>query len=112
MEDRRYGQRGYREHEKERPGKTKEPSRSGAPDREGDRKSTRLNSSHANISYAVFCWKKKIHMLTRSMPHPIVESPRDALRPSRFNLRGQHITELTIQSTQYCSSDHGRPSSK
>src|SRR3712207_8118102 len=29
---------------------------SGAP---ADRKSTRLNSSHANISYAVFCLKKK-----------------------------------------------------
>src|SRR3712207_7464731 len=29
-----------------------------------DRKSTRLNSSHANISYAVFCLKKK-NMLTR-----------------------------------------------
>src|SRR3712207_8438464 len=33
------------------------------PKREGgelvDRKSTRLNSSHANISYAVFCLKKK-----------------------------------------------------
>src|SRR3712207_6907588 len=28
----------------------------GAP---ADRKSTRLNSSHANISYAVFCLKKK-----------------------------------------------------
>src|SRR3712207_8932686 len=27
----------------------------------GDRKSTRLNSSHANISYAVFCLKKKQH---------------------------------------------------
>src|SRR3712207_8548311 len=27
--------------------------------RERDRKSTRLNSSHANISYAVFCLKKK-----------------------------------------------------
>src|SRR3712207_9025422 len=29
-----------------------------------DRKSTRLNSSHANISYAVFCLKKKktVHM--------------------------------------------------
>src|SRR3712207_8329764 len=27
--------------------------------RTGDRKSTRLNSSHANISYAVFCLKKK-----------------------------------------------------
>src|SRR3712207_8782562 len=26
-----------------------------------DRKSTRLNSSHANISYAVFCLKKKDH---------------------------------------------------
>src|SRR3712207_7137867 len=28
-------------------------------DRRTDRKSTRLNSSHANISYAVFCLKKK-----------------------------------------------------
>src|SRR3712207_8401152 len=28
-----------------------------------DRKSTRLNSSHANISYAVFCLKKKISYL-------------------------------------------------
>src|SRR5215203_6309752 len=30
-----------------------------APTHGGDRKSTRLNSSHANISYAVFCLKKK-----------------------------------------------------
>src|SRR3712207_7204519 len=30
-----------------------------------DRKSTRLNSSHANISYAVFCLKKKRHPTTR-----------------------------------------------
>src|SRR3712207_7520672 len=29
------------------------------PRRGADRKSTRLNSSHANISYAVFCLKKK-----------------------------------------------------
>src|SRR3712207_7909961 len=29
-----------------------------------DRKSTRLNSSHANISYAVFCLKKKNNELT------------------------------------------------
>src|SRR3712207_8197002 len=43
----------------------REPVRDG--DRQGetsdvalqDRKSTRLNSSHANISYAVFCLKKK-----------------------------------------------------
>src|SRR3712207_8107294 len=30
-----------------------------SPISHGDRKSTRLNSSHANISYAVFCLKKK-----------------------------------------------------
>src|SRR2546430_12520861 len=30
-----------------------------ARDGEGDRKSTRLNSSHSQISYAVFCLKKK-----------------------------------------------------
>src|SRR3712207_8530494 len=33
--------------------------RAGAGLRLGDRKSTRLNSSHANISYAVFCLNKK-----------------------------------------------------
>src|SRR3712207_9549871 len=42
---------------------------SAAPDRSpwaplaGDRKSTRLNSSHANISYAVFCLKKKKNLM-------------------------------------------------
>src|SRR3712207_7455461 len=35
--------------------------------RHGDRKSTRLNSSHANISYAVFCLKKK-NTLSSNMP--------------------------------------------
>src|SRR3712207_8189390 len=30
-----------------------------------DRKSTRLNSSHANISYAVFCLKKTHHLPLR-----------------------------------------------
>src|SRR3712207_8613333 len=44
---------------------------------ETDRKSTRLNSSHANISYAVFCLKKKIqteltcYMLSTSLDPPI-----------------------------------------
>src|SRR3712207_7243601 len=32
-----------------------------------DRKSTRLNSSHANISYAVFCLKKKKNIITASV---------------------------------------------
>src|SRR3712207_8980751 len=39
-----------------------------------DRKSTRLNSSHANISYAVFCLKQKTHM---SNPLPISSYPND-----------------------------------
>src|SRR5690349_24002861 len=36
---------------------TRARRRAGGPD--GDRKSTRLNSSHVEISYAVFCLKKK-----------------------------------------------------
>src|SRR5688572_32209982 len=32
----------------------------------GDRKSTRLNSSHSQISYAVFCLKKKTRKWSRS----------------------------------------------
>src|SRR3712207_8374052 len=35
---------------------------------EEDRKSTRLNSSHANISHAVFCLKKKFHRATHLHP--------------------------------------------
>src|SRR3712207_7493055 len=42
----------------------------------GDRKSTRLNSSHANISYAVFCLKKKnyssSHILSTAINLPLV----------------------------------------
>src|SRR3712207_7205093 len=43
-----------------------------------DRKSTRLNSSHANISYAVFCLKKK------NIVHPLLLTVHDALlHPTR-----------------------------
>src|SRR3712207_7085577 len=45
-------QRRHREAERHRAAVTEEDPRR-------DRKSTRLNSSHANISYAVFCLKKK-----------------------------------------------------
>src|SRR5690349_22098023 len=38
---------------------TPQISRATAPARSTDRKSTRLNSSHVEISYAVFCLKKK-----------------------------------------------------
>src|SRR5215212_10757486 len=39
------------------------------PSPAGDRKSTRLNSSHLGISYAVFCLKKKKHNIKRPRLH-------------------------------------------
>src|SRR5207248_10211762 len=38
--------------------------------RDRDRKSTRLNSSHRTISYAVFCLKKKNHPMQRTQNGP------------------------------------------
>src|SRR3712207_7984317 len=51
----------------EQHGRVPDPSRTAAAlaARAGDRKSTRLNSSHANISYAVFCLKKTDHLHPR-----------------------------------------------
>src|SRR5258707_3390133 len=43
-----------------------------------DRKSTRLNSSHANISYAVFCLKKKTR--THQSSHARRNDQRDSAR--------------------------------
>src|SRR5437773_7810791 len=39
---------------------------------ERDRKSTRLNSSHITISYAVFCLKKKTTLLEQPEPNNII----------------------------------------
>src|SRR2546429_7394569 len=47
----------------------------------GDRKSTRLNSSHGYISYAVFCLKKKktkIHDANQRNPHTLCTLSRAA----------------------------------
>src|SRR3712207_8436608 len=56
------GVRGPRQVCRGQPCLVEEGGRQRPPDRLGlqhpDRKSTRLNSSHANISYAVFCLKK------------------------------------------------------
>src|SRR5437868_11300359 len=40
-----------------------------APAAFADRKSTRLNSSHVSISYAVFCLKKKKEIVTGELHH-------------------------------------------
>src|SRR3712207_8704463 len=51
------------------PGRRRHDRRAGTRggDVGGDRKSTRLNSSHANISYAVFCLKKKKNIYTQNI---------------------------------------------
>src|SRR3712207_7233651 len=52
-----------------------------------DRKSTRLNSSHANISYAVFCLKKKKEPL---ICHPSLTSFQVHLVFGTHNLSCRH----------------------
>src|SRR3989337_3580680 len=55
------------------------------PSRAGDRKSTRLNSSHGSISYAVFCLKKKNHYGTQGFQYtptlPLLQSRCAAMVP-------------------------------
>src|SRR5258708_29977091 len=48
------------------------PGRGDETAREGDRKSTRLNSSHQIISYAVFCLKKKKQSKKKPPPLPVL----------------------------------------
>src|SRR3712207_7458656 len=58
--------------ERHRPDEQRDPRQRPEPHRaHRDRKSTRLNSSHANISYAVFCLKKKKpnHSLASASAH-------------------------------------------
>src|SRR2546422_2793140 len=53
----------------------------GAPDpgARRDRKSTRLNSSHGYISYALFCFKKKKKKNTRHVPLQFRLSPKTTI---------------------------------
>src|SRR2546430_8207117 len=80
----------------------------------GDRKSTRLNSSHSQISYAVFCLKKKkildtsifrkiyLHHVSASKRSPtMVPSPLQSIYCHRYpRSRG------TDASRSYCSIDN------
>src|SRR5256884_2159328 len=61
------------------------PQRHHEPEEHGDRKSTRLNSSHGYISYAVFCLKKKLTFGAATlhlMPFTAPPRPRDYSQPS------------------------------
>src|SRR3989475_5919828 len=46
--------------------------------RQRDRKSTRLNSSHSQISYAVFCLKKKKDMILGAVRGRLLVNPGEA----------------------------------
>src|SRR5438445_2532896 len=55
-----------------------------------DRKSTRLNSSHANISYAVFCLKKKKKPTnTATVQHATYNGETTQRKPSRCRSRSR-----------------------
>src|SRR5256886_10187539 len=66
---------------------TDEPVDQLGPVRNGDRKSTRLNSSHSQISYAVFCLKKT---------HP---SPPPTPTPATKHLPNPQITTIILPLT-------------
>src|SRR3712207_7234976 len=77
-----------------------------------DRKSTRLNSSHANISYAVFCLKKKTQRRRRdreNLAHPSL--PVDAHRRAAPR-RPHHRLLLLLAITQGRDRQHTRLNSR
>src|SRR2546427_1854931 len=53
-----------------------------------DRKSTRLNSSHSQISYAVFCLKKKIRTAYQLYPGNTLSAPIIQHRVDESNVSG------------------------
>src|SRR5215475_10256250 len=80
-------------------GSTRRHSSSSAV-RLADRKSTRLNSSHVKISYAVFCLKKKKHRHTRLLlrrqraAHPDPAAERVAAGADLFFFNDTAPTEI------------------
>src|SRR3712207_8192244 len=68
-----------------------------------DRKSTRLNSSHANISYAVFCLKKNIILVAAAAAEP----PQNTSRSRRERIRFDHTQ---IDPTVFVVTHHGTDS--
>src|SRR3712207_6858747 len=81
-----------------------------------DRKSTRLNSSHANISYAVFCLKKKTMIRCKSLhyntatylSHWEVWFLKTVLNNSR-TLSNNNWTEIISSSAQHTAALQSRP---
>src|SRR6266571_4514079 len=70
---------------------------------QGDRKSTRLNSSHMSISYAVFCLKKKNSNESKCNARHVSSRrcylPLPALRGERVGVRGSLHTPFFFNDT-------------
>src|SRR5258705_2689011 len=69
-----------------------------------DRKSTRLNSSHLGISYAVFCLKKKkkkyeIQSLRHNVCHLMIHKKRYFMRHHHL-LRNDHLNDGILRSVR------------
>src|SRR2546430_7004331 len=70
-------------------------------DRAGDRKSTRLNSSHSQISYAVFCLKKKKND-THARASLKARNEPSATQPSYSSVRSTADSPVAIQHSTAC----------
>src|SRR5262245_65262998 len=81
------------------------PRRRRAPAARGDRKSTRLNSSHLGISYAVFCLKKKKDTTALHPPYP-----RRATSSGRAEFAGSHSysPQTTTKATKPSDATHSQ----
>src|SRR5437868_9828949 len=75
-----------------------------------DRKSTRLNSSHVSISYAVFCLKKKKKIINKSRIHKDTKTKRKHFQsyPPETHARRGHLNTLIkySHSGSRCRSRH------
>src|SRR2546421_9520591 len=71
--------------------------------RRGDRKSTRLNSSHDQISYAVFCLKKKKKNQRTNYPEKeqtTIDQARELKSETRNTIKDGHERDIELVSTR------------
>src|SRR2546430_13457188 len=80
-----------------------------------DRKSTRLNSSHSQISYAVFCLKKKHNSHRKQIPPGVLQSYRLGVAAQQRQLHNvgalvvlDHVPGLTFEHVKYSTSRRPR----
>src|SRR2546430_3137724 len=85
-------------------------SKTGPLEAYADRKSTRLNSSHSQISYAVFCLKKKTTRNIRiRFPMAISQITVRGLRSPHFNDTSSHIPSHPTNTTPQLHSSGESP---